>query len=252
VTIEDEVRYDGLSVCHNVIFVALALAGGFFGPAASAEAEETSAEVEDTSVKVGETSAEEKKTSVELRFVISSPSARWSVVDERPGVDSFHSRQSLYFGPGIGVRVFPKQPHHGVIVDVQYSFDTDLDSIHVTPGSWRTDFVIARVGYGYRFIKHANEKMTWAFTPHGSFSAGAAINRTNSGRDTASAPVLGGRVGVNVDLHIERFFMGWALAYEGLAHLSGGPLNSSQFVSWTLIPVFRIGVDLGPRIQSFK
>jgi hypothetical protein len=59
-------------------------------------------------------------------------------------------------------------------------------------------------------------------------------------------------VGVNVDLHINRFFMGWALAYEGLAHLSGGPLKSSQFVAWTLIPVFRLGVDLGPRIQSFK
>ena len=112
--------------------------------------------------------------------------------------------------------------------------------------------MITRLGYGYRFIKHANEKMTWAFTPHGSLSVGASINRTNSGSDTASAPVLGGRVGVNVDLHIERVFMGWALAYEGLAHLSGGPIKSSQFVLWTLIPVFRIGVDLGPRIQSFK
>jgi len=45
---------------------------------------------------------------------------------------------------------------------------------------------------------------------------------------------------------------GWAFAYEGLANLSGGPIRSSQFVLWTLIPIFRIGVDLGPRIQSLK
>ena len=97
------------------------------------------------------------------------------------GINAFHSRQSLYLGPGIGVRVFPRQPHHGVIVDMQYSFDTDLDSINVDVGSWRTDFVLARVGYGYRFIKHANEKITWAFTPHGSLSTGASINRTANG-----------------------------------------------------------------------
>jgi len=77
-------------------------------------------------------------------------------------------------------------------------------------------------------------------------------NRDQSGSYAASAPVLGGRVGVNVDLHINRFFMGWAVAYEGLAHLSGGPLKSSQFVLWTLVPAFRLGVDLGPRIQPFK
>jgi hypothetical protein len=155
-------RCDSLSVLRNVAFGTLALADCFLGPAASAQAEETLAEVEDTSSTVGETSAAEKKTSVELRFVLNAPSGRWSVVDERDGVNAFHSRQSLYFGPGIGVRVFPRQPHHGVIVDMQYSFDTDIDSINVDVGSWRTDFVLARAGYGYRFIKHANEKMTWA------------------------------------------------------------------------------------------
>jgi hypothetical protein len=94
--------------------------------------------------------------------------------------------------------------------------------------------------------------MAWAFTLHGSLSTGASINRTASGDYDFSAAVLGGRVGVNVDIHIKRFFMGWAFAYEGLAHLSLGPLKSSQFVAWTLVPVFRIGVDLGPRIQSLK
>lgn len=112
--------------------------------------------------------------------------------------------------------------------------------------------MVARVGYGYRFIRHANDKMVWAFTPHASFSAGASINRSRRESYAASAPVVGGRVGVNVDLHIHRFFMGWAIGYEGLAHLSPGPLESSQFILWTLIPAFRLGVDLGPRIQSFK
>lgn len=245
-------RCHRLSVLRNVVFVALTLSGGFLGRAASAEAEKTSAEVEDTSSRVGETSAEEKKTSIELRFVIFSPSLRWSVIEEREGIDAFHSRQSMYVGPGIGVRVFPKQPHHGVIVDAQYSVDTDVDTKFSTREGWRTDFMVARVGYGYRFIKHANEKMAWAFTPHASFSAGASINRNRRESYAASAPVLGGRVGVNVDVHIRRFFMGWAFAYEGLAHLSLGPLKSSQFLGWTLIPAFRLGVDLGPRIQSFK
>jgi hypothetical protein len=72
---------------------------------------------------------------------------------------------------------------------------------------------------------------------------------SNPNREKAS-PIW--RVGVNVDVHIRRFFMGWAVAYEGLAHLSLGPLKSSQFVLWTLVPAFRLGVDLGPRIQSFR
>lgn len=42
-------RCHSLSVPRNLGFVTLALAGGFFGPAASAGAEETSAEVADTS-----------------------------------------------------------------------------------------------------------------------------------------------------------------------------------------------------------
>lgn len=57
-------------------------------------------------------------------------------------------------------------------------------------------------------------------------------------------------MGVNVDLHIERFLMGWALEYEGVKHVSGAPIGSSHFVRFTLIPIFRIGVDLGPTIQS--
>ena len=234
--------------------LTLALVVSLFALATTAKADETSADAKETpsGAEASSARADAKRTSVELRFVIFSPSLRWSTVEEREGIDAFHSRQSLYVGPGIGVRVFPKQPHHGVIVDAQYSVDTDADTKYSDREGWRTDFIVARVGYGYRFIKHTNEKMAWAFTPHASFSAGASINRNRRESYAASAPVLGGRVGVNVDVHIRRFFMGWAVAYEGLAHLSLGPLKSSQFVLWTLVPAFRLGVDLGPRIQSFR
>lgn len=237
---------------RSLVLVTLAFASTGQAQEASTQPEKAPVQPEAAPANDEEIPANVGKTSVELRFVIFSPSLRWSVVEERAGIDAFHSRQSLYVGPGIGVRVFPKQPYHGVLVDVQYSVDTDVDTKYSDREGWRTDFVVARVGYGYRFIKHANEKMAWAFTPHGSFSAGASINRNRRESYAASAAVLGGRVGVNVDIHIRRFFMGWAFAHEGLAHLSGGPLKSSQFIVWTLIPAFRLGVDLGPSIQSLK
>jgi hypothetical protein len=109
---------------------------------------------------------------------------------------------------------------------------------------------VAHVGYAYRFIKHANEKMVWAFTPHASFSAGGSINRSKSPVFPAASAAVGGRVGVNVDFHIQRFLMGWAVEYEGLHHVQEGPLVASHFLAWTLVPIFRIGVDLGPTIQS--
>jgi len=196
------------------------------------------------------------KTSVELRFAIMSVSARWSAVDASTERLALHAERSLYYGPGIGVRVFIKQPHHGLLVDFDYKVDTDIDSIN-SLSKWKTDYAMARVGYAYRFLRPANDKMTWAFTPHASFSAGGSINRKEPNIDgpiadafSARSAVIGGRVGVNVDLHIERFFMGWALEYEGVKHVSGAPLGSSHFLQWTLIPIFRIGVDLGPRIHS--
>jgi hypothetical protein len=188
--------------------------------------------------------------------VIISASARWSAVDSSNERLALHAERSLYYGPGIGVRVFIKQPHHGLLVDFDYKVDTDIDSIN-SLSKWKTDYAIARVGYAYRFLHPANDKMTWAFTPHASFSAGGSINRKEPNIDgpiadsfSARSAVIGGHVGVNVDLHINRFFMGWALEYEGVKHVSGAPLGSSHFLLWTLIPIFRIGVELGPRIQS--
>ena len=79
-------------------------------------------------------------------------------------------------------------------------------------------------------------------------SAGRILGNVFSARSA----VLAARVGVSVDLHIERFLMGWAPEYEALVHVRGAPLEFTHFVHWTLIPVFRIGVDVGPTVQSLN
>jgi len=193
-----------------------------------------------------------KKTSAELRITIISPSGRWGKVDARTDRITTHSERSLYYGPGLGARIYIRQPNHGLLVDFDYRLDTDIDSIN-TDSPWKTDFVVGRVGYAFRFFRHANPKMTWSFTPHASFSFGGIIDRNEGALGdfvSARGTVIGGMIGMNVDLHIERFFFGWAVEYEGLKHLSGTPLISSHFIRWTLVPIFRIGVDLGPPIQS--
>lgn len=196
------------------------------------------------------------RTFYELRFTVMTLSTRWSRVGQANELLVLHAERSLYFGPGIGARFFIKQPHHGFIVDFDYLVDTDVDSLN-SESKWRTDVALARVGYAYRFIRQGAAKMTWAFTLHGGFSAGGSINRSEGGfggpvADAFSprSAVIGGRVGVNVDIHIQRFFMGWALEYEGLRHVTGAPLESSHLVRFTLVPVFRVGVDLGPKVQS--
>ena len=230
-----------------------AIVTGTLAAAAPLSAQEISEKVEKPAAEAEPTQADSKKTSAELRFTIVSPSARWSKVETRSEMLAKHAERSLYYGPGIGARVFIRQPHHGLLVDFDYRIDTDIDSLN-SDSEWKTDFAVARVGYAYRFIRHANERMVWTFTPHASFSAGGSIARSHDGPITdlfsARSAVIGGRWGVNVDFHIERFLMGWAIEYELLGHVRGAPLELSHFLQWTLIPVFRIGVDLGPTIQS--
>lgn len=245
-----------LPIVGKLPAVAFALAVLASGPVTSVRAEEAPAASDAASSASEAAPAESKKTSFELRFTVMSPTIRWSKVDESNALLQLHAHRSLYYGPGVGSRVFIKQPHHGLLVDFDYKVDSDADSLN-SETKWKTDFAMARVGYAYRFIRHANARMTWAFTPHASLSAGGTINRSEGGIGgpvanafSSRSAVIGGRVGVNVDLHIERFFMGWALEYEGLKHISGAPLGSSHLVQFTLIPIFRIGVDLGPTIQS--
>ena len=45
--------------------------------------------------------------------------------------------------------------------------------------------------------------------------------------------------------------MGWTLRYEILKHTKG-PLDLSHFISWNVIPVFAMGVDLGGKVQAPK
>jgi hypothetical protein len=163
---------------YQLTIAASVVALGILGQVPSARGQETPLQSPDTTAEGGaraaeaeEPATESKKTSYELRFTLTSPSARWSKVEARNDMLARHADRSLYFGPGLGLRVFIKQPHHGLLVDFDYKVDTDIDSLNVTSG-WKTDFAIAHVGYGYRFIKHTNDKMTWAFTPHASFSAG--------------------------------------------------------------------------------
>ena len=39
---------------------------------------------------------------------------------------------------------------------------------------------------------------------------------------------------------------------EAVGHVRGAPLELPHFLPWTLAPIFRIGVDLGPTIQSLE
>lgn len=66
---------------------------------------------------------------------------------------------------------------------------------------------------------------------------------------TLRSPVVGARFGLDIDLYIKRFFMGWTLAYDFLKHTKG-PLRVSDFFSWNVIPVFAIGVALGAEMQA--
>ena len=151
-----------------------------------------------------------KRTFYELRITLVSAAARWSPVSSPVPQLTTHAKRSVYFGSGIGTRIFIKQPHHGLLVDFDYRIDTDVDTPNLLEGEWKVDFAMAQIGYAYRFLRRANERMVWAFTPHASFSAGGSINRSKTLFPTSSA-VIGGRVGFNVDLHIRRFFFGWAV-----------------------------------------
>jgi len=68
-------------------------------------------------------------------------------------------------------------------------------------------------------------------------------------RSGASFPcVVGFRVGFDIDLHLQRCFLGWGFSYEYLAHTRGS-IRYSHFLAWNLIPVFRMGVVIGRRVQ---
>jgi hypothetical protein len=208
-------------------------------------------------VQSGYTEEKPDAFSAELRFRLGTTAYRWS--SYRSGaIDLPESgKRSLYVVPALGVRFYPKNSH-GVLVDVDYRLDLDVDSdaeflcIFDCPPQLWTEFVVAHAGYAYRYVIRPREsgRLAWTLTPHASVAAGASYTegseRFNQREQSA---VVGARFGLDIDLHIKRFFMGWTLRYEILKH-TRRPLHVSHFFAWNVIPVFAMGVVLGGKVQE--
>jgi hypothetical protein len=208
-----------------------------------------------------EQASESKKSaslSTELRFRFFTTSYRWS--SYRSGAMDLpdSGKQSLYVVPALGLRFYPKNGH-GALVDVDYRFDVDADGnaeflciFDCPPRMW-TEFVVAHAGYAYRYlIRTAREpgRLAWTLTPHASVAAGASYTqRTSPFSQREQSAVVGARFGLDIDLHINRFFMGWTLRYEVLKHTKGS-LRLSHFVSWNVIPIFAIGAVIGRKVRA--
>lgn len=203
--------------------------------------------------------ADDGLLSTEIRVGVFAPSFRWSnrLADTERFFDN--AEKSLYFAPSLGARFYPRGAH-GVTVDADYRIDTDPDSICLIsfggpcPLSFRIPFAVAHAGYAYRHIvesPRAPYRRAWAFTPHVSFSAGAALSEHDAAGIPRRSPVVGGRAGFDIDLHLDRFFLGWSFSYEILAHTRGS-IHYSHFFAWNAIPVFRVGGLIGRRVQRPK
>lgn len=194
--------------------------------------------------------------SAELRFRLFTTAYRWSSYSSDVVDLPDSGRRSLNLVPSLGARFYTKHDH-GVLVDVDYRLDIDVDSnagflciFNCPPTLW-TEFVVAHVGYAYRHVipSRRPSRITWTVSPHASIAAGSSYSQGGGSSDVSSrSPVVGARLGVDVDLHIKRFFMGWSLRYEILRHMEG-PLRLSHFLSWNVVPVFAIGAVLGRRVQ---
>ena len=201
-------------------------------------------------------SAEEPALSTEVRVGLFAPSFRWS--NRLPDSEIFidNAERSLYFSPSLGARFYPRGGH-GATIDFDYRLDSDTDSVCIIftefcPASFRIDFTTVHIGYAYRHIVESPKapyRRAWAFTPHVSFATGAALAEVSAGGVRRSSPVVGGRAGFDIDLHLERFFLGWSFSYEILAHTRGA-IRYSHFFSWNAIPVFRMGGVIGRRVQT--
>jgi hypothetical protein len=213
-----------------------------------------------------EHTADASSFSSELRFRIFTNAFRWSSytseVASLPDSGAPGSgRRSLHGVFGLGARFYPKGGH-GVLVDADYRVDIDVDSsagwfclFECPPQLW-TEFAVAHAGYAYRHIIPSPGKRgrrAWAFTPHASVAAGASFSEASHGvlsyYGTYRSAVVGARLGLDIDLHFKRFFMGWTLRYEFLKHTKG-PLRLTHFLSYNLIPVFAIGVVLGAEVHE--
>jgi len=195
--------------------------------------------------------------STELRFRLFTTAYRWSSYRSEAANLPDTGKRSLYLVPALGARFYPKHGH-GMLVDVDYRTDIDLDSnagflcIFDCPTTLTTQFAVAHAGYAYRYVipSHKQGRLTWTVTPHASVAAGASFSYVSSPfRQSSRSPVVGARFGLDIDLHIRRFFMGWTLRYEILRHTKGA-LRLSHFLSWNVVPVFAIGAVIGRKVQA--
>lgn len=198
--------------------------------------------------------AEEPLLSTEIRAGLFPASFRWS--NHLPAAAAFidNAEKSLYFVPSLGARFYPRGSH-GAMVDLDYRFDSDTDSVcffSFDPcPTFQIDFAVVHAGYAYRHIVESPKspyRRAWAFTPHVSLAAGVAISEHSVDGIPHSSAVVGGRAGFDIDLHLQRFFLGWSFSYEILGHTRGS-IHYSQFFAWNAIPIFRIGGVIGRRVQ---
>lgn len=196
--------------------------------------------------------ATEARFSYEVRAQLFGPSYRWSDVNGL-GYPYDIAAKSLYFSPGAGFRLLGTRGH-GFLVDGDYRFDADADGYLTVEDSFPIRFAVAHAGYAYRHIASLRppnaRRRTWSVTPHAAFSAGVARKMGYDSRDAipARSPVIGARVGLDLDLHLNRFFLGWSFSYE-LLHHTKGSLARSNFLAWNAIPLFRIGANFGRKVQ---
>jgi hypothetical protein len=195
----------------------------------------------------------------ELRLQLLGASYRWSEPIAGTVYYNTWGRKSLYFAPGLGGRLFPKRGSHGVLAELESRLDTRADDPWClfnfdegTCPSFRTDYAVWHAGYAFRHIVPSPkrpERRSWTFTPHVSIAAGWAKNLEADIVLPPRSPIVGARVGFDIDLHFRVVFIGWSFSYEAIAQ-TRGPVGWSQFFAWNAIPAFRIGFDLGPRSRN--
>jgi len=195
----------------------------------------------------------DRSLSTELRFRLFTTAYRWSSYRSEAASLPASGKRSLHLVPAVGARFYSRSGH-GVLVDVDYRIDMDLDrekdGIFRRP-TLETDFVVAHAGYAYRHViqLRGQQRLALTLTPHASVAAGASFSDESIPYGIRrQSPVVGARFGLDIDLHIRRFFMGWTLRYEFLRHTQF-PLRSSHFLSWNVVPVFAIGADIGRKVQ---
>ncbi|MEM8607960.1 MAG: hypothetical protein AAGF92_12690 [Myxococcota bacterium] len=158
-------------------------------------------------------------------------------------------RDFYFWIPTLGLRIVAMKGH-ALLLDGEYR--VELGPVISTDGRDPVllRFGVAHLGYAYRFIargpRNASRKRRWAISPHVALALGAARARDDypeSGIPKRS-PTVGVRAGLNLDVHVRRVFLGWCFSYEVLRHTKGS-LERSSFFTWSVLPLFRIGVNLG-------